>query len=119
MSHNSVTETINKAIPAAVSKVLGDSRDASHRPTKTPSKLVVTKAIAAPAKTIHGDCDSALINSVVTWVLSPSSAKKMVMNVEQNTPQLGERAIAGFCTGAAGGTSTGELEGREETCTGN
>lgn len=52
---------------------------------ETPNKLVAVNAKADPQKTIQGDRDSALINSVVNWVLSPISAAKMVKKVEKKT----------------------------------
>lgn len=55
------------------------------RPKRTPNKLVVTSAAADPKNTIHGDWDSALINKVDSWVLSPNSARKIVKNVEPKT----------------------------------
>ena len=79
--------------PAAVSRVAGETRRASHCPSSTPIRLVVIRALPAPRKTIQGAWDWALINSVVTWVLSPSSARKMVIKVEPNTRQKAARLI--------------------------
>ena len=45
----------SKSVPAAVSMVLGDSRVAIQRPMSTPSKLVATNALAAPANTTQGE----------------------------------------------------------------
>ncbi len=78
-------------VPAAVSRVVGETRRASHCPSSTPIRLVLIKAVPAPRKTIQGAWDWALMSSVVTWVLSPSSAKKMVMNVEPKTRQKAAR----------------------------
>ena len=80
-----MTEMISKLAPAAVSNVLGASRVASHCPKRTPNKLVVTSAAPDPKNTTHGDWDSALINRVDSWVLSPNSARKIVKNVEPKT----------------------------------
>lgn len=82
-----VTEIISNKIPAMVSKVFGEIRRANHCPTSTPTRLVDINARAAPRKTITGLWDSALINSVATWVLSPNSAKKIVIKVDKKTPQ--------------------------------
>ena len=60
-------------------------RVASHRPMRHPNKLVATSAVDAPANTIQGAWDSAVISKVATWVLSPISDKKMVKKVEPNT----------------------------------
>lgn len=78
-------------VPAAVSRVVGETRRASHCPSSTPMRLVLIKAVPAPKKTIQGAWDWALISSVVTWVLSPSSAKKIVINVEPKTRQKAAR----------------------------
>lgn len=74
----------------------GDRRFANHCPNSTPIKLVAMRARAAPRNTTIGDRDSAVINSVANWVLSPISAKKMVTNVEAKTaekPLLKRRAF--------------------------
>jgi hypothetical protein len=49
---------------------------------ETPSRLVAMRARADPKKTTQGDRDSALISRVLSWVLSPISAKNMVKKVE-------------------------------------
>lgn len=46
---------------------------------------MVINAKAEPAKTTQGEWDSALINSVLIWVLSPISARKIVVKVEKKT----------------------------------
>jgi len=51
----------------------------------TPRRLVVIKAREEAAKTTQGEPDSALINRVVSWVLSPISARKIVKNVDVKT----------------------------------
>lgn len=71
--------------PAAISKVLADNRLDNHRPSNTPIRLVQIKATAAPVNTNQGEWDSAVINKVATWVLSPISAKKMVIKVVPKT----------------------------------
>jgi len=78
-----------------VSNVLGETRVAIHCPNNTPNRLVVTNAVPAPANTTQGEWDSALINRVVTWVLSPSSAKKMVIKVEKKTDRLAGDLLPG------------------------
>jgi hypothetical protein len=40
------------------------------------------RARADPKKTTQGDRDSAVISRVLSWVLSPISAKNMVKKVE-------------------------------------
>ena len=82
-----IAEINNKVKPAARSKVWGWIWRANHWPSKTPNKLVVIKALPAPKNTTQGLWDSAVINKVVIWVLSPISARKMVKNVEVKIAQ--------------------------------
>jgi len=49
--------------------------------TKTAKKLVRIKARLEPINTARGDLDSIVKASVANWVLSPSSAKKMIPKV--------------------------------------
>lgn len=80
---------MNRRMTAAkVSMVSSETRLASQRPKRTPIKLVVIRAKAAPKKTTQGASDSAVINRVVSWVLSPISAKKMVIKVEPKIPRM-------------------------------
>ncbi len=98
----------SKMKPADVSRVLGDSRDASHRPRSTPIKLVAIKADPAPKNTTQGAWDSAAISRVAIWVLSPISARKMVKKVEANTPQApGVSCFAGLLSFRAPALSEG------------
>ena len=57
MSHRSQTVMPRSMAPAAVSRVDGDTRRASHCPSSTPMRLVVTSAVPAPKNTIQGDWD--------------------------------------------------------------
>ena len=70
-----------KIVPVTVSNVSSETWRESQRPTDTPNNVVQTNADPAPKNTTQGACDSALINRVVTWVLSPNSATKMVRKV--------------------------------------
>ena len=72
-------------VAVALATIFGAMRLAIQLPTMTPKALVVIKASADPANTIHGDWDSALISKVESWVLSPNSARNMVMKVELKT----------------------------------
>lgn len=74
-------------MPAAKSNLRGLMRVESQRPTNTPKKLVVTNADPAPANTTQGEWDSAAISRVVTWVLSPNSASRIVTKVVAKTFQ--------------------------------
>ena len=85
---------INRRITAAkVSIVSSATRLASQRPRRTPIKLVVIRAKAAPRKTTQGASDSAVISKVVSWVLSPISARKMVIKVELKIPRIDLEAL--------------------------
>ena len=50
-----------------------------HCPIRTPRRLVVIKAKAAPVKIIIGLPDCAESINVASWVLSPNSARKIVL----------------------------------------
>ena len=78
---------MTKIIPAARFRIRGDTYRESQRPARTPSKLVLINAKAAPVKIMKGLLNSALINTIVTCVLSPNSANKMVKKVEKKTVQ--------------------------------
>ena len=86
-SIDNITAIANIKVAANKSKVLGDTSLEIHRPNSTPTKLVAIKAVPAPTNTLKGDRDWAAINMVANWVLSPISAKKMVINVDNQTPQ--------------------------------
>ena len=49
-------------------------------PVKAPSKLAKTRAEEEPMKTANGLFEVPLIVKVASWVLSPSSATKTVIN---------------------------------------
>ena len=53
-------------------------------PVKAPSKLAKTSAEEDPKKTANGLFEVPLIVKVASWVLSPSSAIKTVINVDSN-----------------------------------
>jgi hypothetical protein len=94
-------------MPALRSRVLRSSRVASQRPRRTPRRLVQIRALPAPAKTTQGLWDWAVIRSVVIWVLSPSSARKIVTAVEPKTVQAPEGFSAiGLSSGAGDGAMT-------------
>jgi len=74
---------------------------------------VAIRALPAPKNTIQGASDWALINNVVTWVLSPNSAKKIVMNVEANTRWKLALAFGGEAVGESGVDDGDAGNGRE------
>ena len=53
-------------------------------PVKAPSKLANIRAEEDPKKTANGLFEVPLIVKVASWVLSPSSATKTVINVDSN-----------------------------------
>ena len=53
-------------------------------PVKAPSKLAKTSAEEEPRKTASGLFEVPLIVKVASWVLSPNSAMKTVINVDSN-----------------------------------
>ena len=53
-------------------------------PVKAPSKLAKTSAEEDPKKTANGLFEVPLIVKVASWVLSPNSAMKTVINVDSN-----------------------------------
>ena len=54
------------------------------RPVKAPSKLAMTSAEEEPKKTANGLFVVPLIVKVANWVLSPNSATKTVINVDNS-----------------------------------
>ena len=53
-------------------------------PVKAPSKLAKTSAVEEPKNTANGLFEVPLIVRVASWVLSPNSAIKTVINVDSN-----------------------------------
>ena len=53
-------------------------------PVKAPSKLAKTSAEEDPRKTANGLFEVPLIVKVASWVLSPNSAIKTVINVDSS-----------------------------------
>jgi hypothetical protein len=81
---------------AKISKVSGATTFDSHLPSSTPIRLVAINAKPEPSSTLRGAWDWAVINKVANWVLSPISAKKMVIKVEMKTllARFGAVAVA-------------------------
>jgi hypothetical protein len=107
-SIDNITAIPNIKVAANKSNVFGDTILEIQRPNKTPTKLVAIKAAPAPTKTLRGDRDWAAINIVANWVLSPISAKKIVINVDSQTPQAPL-----FWVGLGGVVDSGEVIGVE------
>ena len=64
--------------------MLGEIFFDNHFPIRTPTTLELIKARELPRKTIIGLPDSAESINVAIWVLSPSSAIKIVVKVVMN-----------------------------------
>ena len=79
---NTLTSIIK--IPVNKANLLGDIFFDNHLPIKTPTTLELIKARELPRKTIIGLPDSAESINVAIWVLSPSSAIKIVVKVVIN-----------------------------------
>ena len=75
---NIIKTPVNKA------NLLGDIFFDTHLPIRTPTMLELIKARELPRKTIIGLPDSAESINVAIWVLSPSSAMKIVVKVVIN-----------------------------------
>ena len=70
---------INKPVKSA--NLFGDILFDNHLPINTPTRLELINANELPIKTIIGFPDSADNIKVAIWVLSPSSAINIVVNV--------------------------------------
>ena len=71
-------------MPVKRENLLGDIFSDNHFPIITPTILEHIKARELPIKTINGFPDSAESMRVAIWVLSPSSAIKIVVKVVIN-----------------------------------
>ena len=84
-------------IPANRSSCWGGINLASHRPSRTPTKLGQIRATEAPMNTTPGLPDWADNNRAASWVLSPYSAKKTLVKVVMKaTPQEGADPFSGI-----------------------
>ena len=80
----SLIPIIKNVIDAIDFKITSGTNVEIEPPASAPIKLANTSADAEPRKTAKGLFDVPLIVSVANWVLSPSSAIKIVRNVENN-----------------------------------
>jgi len=76
-----------KSSPAAVFITSGDANLFSREPATTARKVEKTRAAEAPRKTAAVERDPAAEAIAASWVLSPSSAKKMSAKVLKNSFQ--------------------------------
>ena len=75
---------IKKVIDAIDFKIISGIKEEIEPPVTAPIKLANTRADEEPKKTANGLFDVPLIVKVANWVLSPSSAMKIVRNVDSS-----------------------------------
>ena len=81
---NSLIPIIKNVIEAIDLRITSGKKLEIEPPVKAPSKLAKTSAEEDPKKTANGLFDVPLIVKVASWVLSPNSAIKTVINVDSN-----------------------------------
>ena len=80
----SLIPRIKKVNEAIDFKMISGTKLEIDPPANAPIKLANTRAVEEPKKTASGLFDVPLIVNVANWVLSPSSATNMVMNVDNS-----------------------------------
>ena len=90
----SLIPRIKKVIDAMDFKIISGTKLEIDPPANAPTKLANTRALEEPKNTAKGLLDVPLIVKVANWVLSPSSAINIVMNVESSKLKI--IYIAGF-----------------------
>ena len=80
----SLIPIIKKVIEAIDLRTTSGKKLEMEPPVKAPSKLAKTSAEEDPKKTANGLFEVPLIVRVASWVLSPNSAIKTVINVDSN-----------------------------------
>ena len=80
----SLIPIIKKVIDAIDFKIISGTKLDIDPPANAPTKLANTRAVEEPKNTARGLLDVPLIVKVANWVLSPSSATNIVMNVERS-----------------------------------
>ena len=81
---NSLIPRIKKVIDAKDFNIISGTKLEIDPPASAPIKLANTRAEEEPKKTANGLLDVPLIVKVASWVLSPSSAINIVMNVDSS-----------------------------------
>ena len=81
---NSLIPMIKKVKDANDFKIISGRKFEIDPPANAPIKLANTRAVEEPKKTAKGLFDVPLIVNVANWVLSPSSAINIVMNVDNS-----------------------------------
>ena len=80
----SLIPIIKKVIDAIDFKMISGTKFDIDPPARAPTKLAKTRADEEPKNTARGLLDVPLIVNVANWVLSPSSAINIVMNVDSS-----------------------------------
>ena len=81
---NSLIPIIKNVIEAIDFRTNSGKKLEMEPPVKAPSKLAKTSAVEEPKNTANGLFEVPLIVRVASWVLSPNSAIKTVINVDSN-----------------------------------
>ena len=80
----SLIPRIKKVKDAIDFKIISGTKFDIDPPASAPTKLAKTRADEEPKNTARGLLDVPLIVNVANWVLSPSSAINIVMNVDSS-----------------------------------
>ena len=80
----SLMPIIKKVIEAIDLRTTSGKKLEIEPPVNAPIKLAKTSAEEDPKKTANGLLEVPLIVKVASWVLSPNSAMKTVINVDSN-----------------------------------
>ena len=80
----SLIPRIKKVTDAIDFKIISGTKLEIDPPANAPIKLANTRAVEEPKNTAKGLLDVPLIVKVANWVLSPSSAINIVINVDNS-----------------------------------
>ena len=80
----SLIPRIKKVTDAIDFKIISGTKLDIDPPANAPIKLANTRAVEEPKNTAKGLLDVPLIVKVANWVLSPSSAINIVINVDSS-----------------------------------
>ena len=86
--HSSLTPIIKNPNAASIFKILLGIIEAIDPPANTPNKLASTRALAEPKNTANGWLLVPLKVIVANCVLSPSSARNIVMKVVSKSASI-------------------------------
>ena len=80
----SLIPIIKKVKEAIIFNIISGTKLEIDPPANAPIKLANTRAVEEPKNTARGLLDVPLIVKVANWVLSPSSAINIVINVDSS-----------------------------------